>query len=122
MMEVMIPNREKLAEFDKLGVPWRNVVAFVGHTPPEDVGLYEQIHARGACCIIGTSRNLDRQVIGKQVADIKLLEKDYRAFLSRGADLIETDIPALLGPLLYRAAPVPASKRAYFHAARGSGR
>ena len=39
-MEVMIPNRAKVAEFDKLGIPWRNVVAFVGHVPPEDAGLY----------------------------------------------------------------------------------
>ena len=38
MMEVMIPNREKFAEFDQLGVPWKNVIAFVGHIPPEDAG------------------------------------------------------------------------------------
>src|SRR5437868_4716332 len=39
MMEVMIPSREKIAEFNQTGVPWRNVVAFVGHTPPEDAAL-----------------------------------------------------------------------------------
>lgn len=54
-MEVMIPNRAKVAEFDQLGIPWRNVVAFVGHVPPEDAGLYELIHARGASCMIGNS-------------------------------------------------------------------
>src|SRR5262245_7401036 len=101
MMEVMIPNREKFAEFDKQGVPWRNVVAFVGHVPPEDPALYAAIHGKGACCMIGTSRNLDRQVNSKQVADIKQLESGYRTFLQRGADLIETDIPAQLGPLLF---------------------
>lgn len=114
MMEVMIPNRAKAAEFDTLGIPWRNVVAFVGHVPPEDKGLYELIHAKGAHCMIGTSRNLDRQFIRKEVADLKLLEPGYRAFLSRGADLIETDIPAHLGPMLYGATPVPAAKRQFF--------
>ncbi len=121
MMEVMIPNREKFAEFDKLGVAWRNVVAFVGHNPPEDRALYELIHSKGACCMIGTSRNLDRQYITGAVKDIRVLEKDYRAFLERGADLIETDIPAQLGPLLYAATPVPASKKAVFHAAESAG-
>jgi glycerophosphoryl diester phosphodiesterase len=116
MMEVMIPNRAKVAEFDTLGIPWRNVVAFVGHVPPEDKGLYELIQAKGAHCMIGTSRNLDRQFIRKEVADLKLLEPGYRAFLQRGADLIETDIPAHLGPMLYGATPVPASKRQFFKA------
>lgn len=114
MMEVMIPNRAKAAEFDTLGIPWRNVVAFVGHVPPEDKGLYELIHAKGAHCMIGTSRNLDRQFIRKEVADLKQLEPGYRAFLQRGADLIETDIPAHLGPMLYGTRLVPASKRKFF--------
>ena len=39
MMEVMIPNREKFQQFDKTGVPWSNIVAFVGHTPPQDKEL-----------------------------------------------------------------------------------
>ena len=115
-MEVMIPNRAKVAEFDQLGIPWRNVVAFVGHVPPEDAGLYELIHARGASCMIGTSRNLDRQFVSKQVSELKPLEPDYRAFLKRGADLIEIDIPRELGPLLYGSTPVPSSKQKYFRA------
>jgi glycerophosphoryl diester phosphodiesterase len=114
MMEVMIPSREKAAEFAQLGVPWKNVVAFVGHVPPDDATLYEAIHAQGTCCLIGTSRNLDRQVISRQVADIQDLEAGYRAFLKRGADLIETDIPTKLGPLLYEKTPVPAGKKQYF--------
>ncbi|WP_425619368.1 glycerophosphodiester phosphodiesterase family protein [Anatilimnocola sp. NA78] len=115
MMEVMVPNREKFAEFDKLGIPWKNVVAFVGHKPPEDLQLYKLIHAKGACCMIGTSRNLDRQFITQEVKKLSSLEADYRAFLKRGADLIETDIPAPLGALLYRATPIPSAKKAYFH-------
>lgn len=115
MMEVMIPNRAKFTEFEQLGIPWRNVVAFVGHVPPEDLQLYELVHAKGAHCMIGTSRNLDRRFTRKEVAALRELEGDYRAFLKRGADLIETDIPAHLGPMLYGTAPVPGSKRQFFH-------
>jgi glycerophosphoryl diester phosphodiesterase len=114
MMEVMIPNRSKAAEFDRLGVPWKNIVAFVGHVPPEDRGLYEQIHAKGACCMIGTSRNLDRQFAARHASEPEALESDYRAFLARGADLIETDLPAQVGPLLYAKTEAPAGKRELF--------
>ena len=117
MMEVMIPNLAKAKEFDALGVPWNHVVAFVGHIPPEDAALYAYIHSKGASCMIGTSRNLDRKIIDRQVADIKTLEPDYRSFLKRGADLIETDIPTQLGPLLHGATPIPASKKPYLIAA-----
>lgn len=103
-MEVMIPAVAKAGEFDRLGIPWSNVVAFVGHTPPADVALYDFIHNKGACCMIGTSRHLDRKVVQGEVADIQELESGYRGFLSLGADIIETDIPVQLGPLLHRAA------------------
>lgn len=115
MMEVFIGTRAKAEEFDSLGVPWRNVIAFVGHEPPTDPALYDYIHRQGARCIVGTSRNLDRQVLGREGADIRSLETAYRALLGRGADLIETDIPLLLGPMLHREAVVPSALRRYFH-------
>jgi glycerophosphoryl diester phosphodiesterase len=110
----MIPNRTQAEKFEALGVPWSSVVAFVGHRPPENPALYKFIHDKGAACMIGTSRNLDRKVITRQVAGVEQLEADYRAFLQRGADLIETDIPTQLGPLLHDSTPVPASKKPYF--------
>jgi Tfp pilus assembly protein PilZ len=109
LMEVMIPNLEKAEQFGQLGIPWSHVVAFVGHTPPEDAALYAFIHRQGTRCMIGTSRNLDRKVLTGQVTDIRLLESDYRAFLKRGADLIETDIPIELGRLLFALLPAPAA-------------
>jgi glycerophosphoryl diester phosphodiesterase len=114
MMEVMVPSRQKVAEFDQLGVPWSNVIAFVGHAPPEDRELYAEIHQRGALCLVGTSRNLDRQVITGRTTDIRELEAGYRALLGRGADVFETDIPAQLGPLLFQNAAPPASKQSFF--------
>ena len=114
MMEVMIPNRARFAEFDGLGVPWRNVVAFVGHTPPEDRELYQMIHRKGVNCMIGTSRHLDLRFLKEKMGSLQPLEPEYRAFLERGADLIETDIPVQLGPLLFGSTPVPSAKRPYF--------
>lgn len=114
MMEVMIPTREKFDEFDKTGVPWSNIVAFVGHTPPKDKELLRMIHAKGVCCIAGTSRNLDRELADRGADDTSTIEQDYRALLESGVDLIETDLPREVGRLLYGESAVPASKSRFF--------
>jgi glycerophosphoryl diester phosphodiesterase len=110
MMEVMIPNREKFHEFDKTGIPWNNIIAFVGHIPPTDKELLQMIHAKGTCCIVGTSRNLDRDFINNRAKGTKAVEQGYRDLLEYGADMIETDLPREVGKLLYGEAAIPASK------------
>ena len=114
MMEVMIPNRERFYEFDKTGIPWSNVIAFVGHTPPRDKELLQMIHAKGACCMVGTSRNLDREIIVNRASGNALVEQQYRALLQWGADVIETDLPREVGKLLYSETAIPASKSQFF--------
>ncbi len=114
MLEVMVPSREKMVEFDKLGVPWKNVIAFVGHVPPRDRELYAGIHQRGALCMVGTSRNLDREVLTGKAPNIEPLKVSYEELLERGADVFETDIPAQVGPLLYRGVAAAAAKQSYF--------
>jgi len=114
MMEIMVGNRQRLEAFDKTGVPWRQTIVFVGHTPPQDAGLCELIHAKGARCMAGTSRNIDLRFLRGQASGMASLEPDYRALLKLGVDVIETDIPCQVGPLLYAGQPVPASKAKYF--------
>jgi glycerophosphoryl diester phosphodiesterase len=116
MMEVMIPDREKLREFEKTGVPWSNVVAFVGHTPPQDVELLRLLHAKGVCCLAGTSRNLDLALAANRQQPTAPLEQQYRDLLSKGVDLLETDLPGDVARLLYREAAIPAAKSKFFPA------
>lgn len=114
MLEVMISTRAQFDQFDKTGVPWRNIVAFVGHLPAPDAKVCELLHGRGSTCIVGSSRHLDRRFLSGEATDLQVLEPDYRALLQRGADLIETDLPAQLGPLLFGATRAPVSKEPYF--------
>jgi glycerophosphoryl diester phosphodiesterase len=100
VMEVMIPDESKMLEFDKTGVPWSNVIAFVGHNLPADTRLYEMIHKRGALCMAGSSRNLDLKFLKGQTSDFSSLRDEYLDFFSKGIDLIETDVPVYLGPLV----------------------
>jgi glycerophosphoryl diester phosphodiesterase len=114
MMEVMLGDRNRFRNFGETGVPWSSVVAFVGHTPPQDKGLLEMIHAKGACCMAGTSRNLDRELYAGRAAGAVPIEQDYRTLLKGGVDLIETDLPIQLGSLLYAQPAIPLSKSRYF--------
>ena len=114
MMEVMIPNRQRFYEFDETGVPWSNIIAFTGHTPPGDKELLRMIHAKGACCMVGTSRNLDREFVVNRASSIEPVEQQYRALLQQGADVIETDLPREVGKLLYSESAIPVSKSQFF--------
>ena len=114
MMEVMIPNREKFYEFDETDIPWSNIIAFVGHTPPKDKELLQMIHAKGTCCMVGTSRNLDREFIVNRASGTAPVEQRYRALLQCGVDVIETDLPSDVGKLLYGESTIPASKSQFF--------
>ena len=93
MMQIFIPTPEKFAEFEKTGVPWENVVVFVGHKMPTNVAVIKMIHDKGARCIMGTSRNIDREFIEEKVANIEQLKDGYDAILKQGIDIMETDIP-----------------------------
>jgi len=110
MMEVMILDRQKFYQFDKTGIPWRNIIAFVGHTPPTDNGLLQMIHAKGVCCMVGTSRNIDRDFVVNQAEGTKVFERKYRDLLQLGIDVIETDLPIEVGTLLYGEFEVPTIK------------
>ncbi len=108
MMEVMIPDREAFHKFDKTGIAWSNVIAFVGHTLPGDRGLLQMIHAKGSSCMVGTSRNLDREYVASHEGATPGIESRYQALLQFGADLIETDIPIEVGTMLHSRSPIPA--------------
>lgn len=115
MMEVMIGNQERFRGFQATGVPWNRVVVFVGHTPPDDKSLLQQIHARRACCMAGTSRNLDRQLRVAGQPQHNQLRLMYQSRLDFGIDLIETDLPIQAGALLYDRPQIPAAKVGFFH-------
>ncbi len=114
VMEVMITSIEKVLEFDRTGVPWKNVIAFVGHNLPEDSKLYDLIHQRGALCMAGSSRNVDLKFLSGQVTDFSTLKDDYMGFFTKGIDLIETDIPVYLGPLINEVIPANFHSKKYF--------
>lgn len=100
MIQIFINSSKKIQEFEKVGVPWKNVVVFVGHAEPADPALFDMIHQKGALCILGTSRNIDKKFTEGEVSQMEDLRDDYNALFRKGVDIIETDIPVSLSPIL----------------------
>ncbi|GEO07259.1 hypothetical protein AAE02nite_49230 [Adhaeribacter aerolatus] len=107
MMEVFVPNQEKLKEFDKTGVPWENTVAFISHAKANDEALYGLLHQRGVMCMIGSSRIYDKEFVqGK--TDV------YEEIIKDGADIIEADLAIEAGAGIRNLLPKKSAKSKYF--------
>ncbi len=91
MMEVMVGKPENLKKLDETGVPWKNMVAFVGHNYPMDIGIIKEIHNRGTICIQGSHRNYDRQFIMGEINNEEL-EEGYKDIIESGIEIIEADL------------------------------
>ena len=100
MMQVFIKNNEEIDRFEQTGVPWENVIVFTGHQKPDELSVFQALHKRGVLCIMGTSRNLDRDYIEGKVQDINALKSGYYALYDEGVDIIETDIPVPLSRII----------------------
>lgn len=114
MMQVFIPKPEKVEEFDRTGVPWENVVAFVGQRMPEDKSVFDLVRQRGALSIIGTAWNLDLKFTRKNVPDIYELNDNYNNIIDMGANILETDIPVEVSKVIFNNISIHPSKAKYF--------
>jgi hypothetical protein len=59
------------------------------------------IHSNGACCMVGTSRNLDRKIEASSADAAAQLALEYRALFRRGADILEVDRPIDVARMLF---------------------
>lgn len=96
MMEVMAGKPSQLDALDTCGVPWQNMIAFISHNLPVDTAMVRQIHKRGALCMQGSSRNVDKQFVAGEI-DAATLQKGYQMILHSGVDIIEADLPVEAG-------------------------
>lgn len=113
LMEVFIPDHAALERFDKTGVPWSNVVAFVSHNTPRDSSIFRQVHDKGSMCILGSSRNLDRDFIDGKITE-SARDDGYRQLILSGADVIEADLASDAGKAIESLQSKPSSKKPYF--------
>lgn len=115
MMEAAFVHDLKSAEeFDKSGIPWKNVVVFVTHTEPTEKGIFEYVHNKGAMCIRGSSRTIDKDYTDGKISGKDILNKKYQQLIKDGADIIEADLGVEAGDAIKKMQDVKSSKRKYF--------
>ncbi len=95
-------------------MPWKNVVVFVTHTQPKEKGVFEYVHNKGAMCIRGSSRTIDKDYINGKISSKESLNEKYRQLIKDGADIIEADLGIEAGQALEEMLPVKSMKRKYF--------
>lgn len=113
VMEVMTAKAEQIEQLDKSGVPWKNIVGFVSHEMPQDKNIFSEVHKRGSMCILGSSRNIDRQFTQGKITAAEL-EAGYLNLIRQGADVIEADLGIEAGAALSSLQQGASSKAKYF--------
>ncbi len=113
VMEVMIPDTEAMEKFEKTGIPWQNVIAFVTHTAVKDPGIFRKLHDKGVMCIRGSSRTIDREYTGGKITADELA-RQYRDMTTSGADIIEADLGIEAGQALRSLKDPQSSKHRFF--------
>lgn len=88
MMSAFVLTKQAFDEYEKAGVPWNNMIAYIGPTnKPENKELYDLLHAKGVMCMISAAPSYDKLKTPEERAE------NYRETFKQGADILESDLP-----------------------------
>ncbi|MGV3503672.1 MAG: glycerophosphodiester phosphodiesterase family protein [Adhaeribacter sp.] len=109
MFSAFVRNKKEFEDFEKSGVPWSQIMAYVGPTnKPENKELYDLLHARGVMCMISAAPSYDK------LPDPAARQQAYRETFQAGADVLESDLPIEAGAAVQALIPKKSSKAKYF--------
>ncbi len=80
MFEAFIKSEKDLKAYGDAGIPWENIVAYVGQ--PKKPSLYKLLHQKGVMCIAYTAPKLEK------IKDKKNRMESYRKTIIDGADIL----------------------------------
>jgi len=107
MIEVEVFDTKKVEELDKSGVPWKNILAYVGFKRLENKELYKMIHKRGSMCLMKAGRVYDKDYVRGD-------KNIYKALVNDGIDVVETNLPADVAKSINAFATAGSSKSKFF--------
>ena len=88
MFSAFIRNKEEFDEYEKSGVPFTQLIAYIGPiVKPENQELYQLLHQKGTMCMISAASSYDK---------LKSAEERKFAYISiakDGASILESDMP-----------------------------
>jgi glycerophosphoryl diester phosphodiesterase len=109
MFSAFIRSRQELEDFEKSGVPWSQIMAYVGPTSKaENKELYDLLHARGVMCMVSAAPSYDK------LPDPLARQRAYREIIQAGADVIESDLPIEVAYAIAPLIPANSPKQTFF--------
>jgi len=88
MLSAFVLNKTAFDELEKAGVPWKNMIAYVGPVnKTENKELFDLLHAKGVMCMISAAPSYDK------LKDAGDRAAHYRETFTQGADILESDLP-----------------------------
>lgn len=88
MFSAHIKTVEEFHRYDKAGIPWKQIMAYIGpEVTPGNQDLYDLLHAKGVKCMISSASSYDKLGSKSERAEA------YRNIVSDGADVLESDYP-----------------------------
>ncbi len=88
MLAAFVKNQKELYEYEKAGIPWKQVMAFIGTSVnPANKELISMLHERKVMCMISASPGYDK------LKSAEARKTAYQEIVRSGADIIESDLP-----------------------------
>lgn len=95
MMSAFIKTPEEMQSYEKLGIPWKNMIAYIGSKNiPENKLMLDLLHEQKVMCMISAAPIYDKLPTPEQRGAA------YRAIYDSGADILESDIPVEVGRIV----------------------
>lgn len=96
MMSVFARNMKEFEDISISGVPWENMIAYVGRTlTPENSKICEMLHVYGVRCMISVAPTHDK------LPTIEERAAKYKEEIDKRPDIIESDIPTEVWKVLH---------------------
>lgn len=108
MFEAFVKTQEALLEYEAAGIPWAQVMAYVGPAyAPENKALYDMLHERGVMWMISAAPHYDKLEPSER-------KTAYQEIIKAGADIIESDRPIEVAEAIKPFEGIKSPKQKYF--------
>jgi glycerophosphoryl diester phosphodiesterase len=110
MFSAFIRTKQEFQDFEKSGVPWSQIMAYVGPMNIADnKELYDLLHSRGVMCMISAAPSYDK------LPDPTARQKAYLEIVQAGVDVIESDLPIEVAKAITPLIPAKSPKQKFFN-------
>ena len=108
MFEAFVKTKEALLSYERAGIPWNQIMAYVGpEMKAENKLLYDMLHERGVMCMISAAPAYDK-------LDSVKRRDAYQDIIRSGVDIIESDRPIEVALSIRPLMPRDSPKEKYF--------